>query len=591
LPALRKHQQAATKHIFVTGGVVSSLGKGLTASSLGQLLTARGLQVTMQKLDPYLNVDPGTMNPFQHGEVFVTEDGAETDLDVGHYERFLDRDLSGSANVTTGQVYSVVIAKERRGEYLGDTVQVIPHITDEIKTRILAMAEPDADGNRPDIVITEVGGTVGDIESQPFLEAARQVRHEVGRENCFFLHVSLIPYLAPSGELKTKPTQHSVASLRSIGITPDALILRCDRDVPEGLKEKIALMCDVDIDGVISTPDAPSIYDIPKVLHREELDAYVVRRLNLPFRDVDWTTWDDLLRRVHDPQETVRIALVGKYIDLSDAYLSVAEALRAGGFAHRARVEMRWVASDDCDTDAGAAAALGDVHAVLIPGGFGIRGIEGKIGAIRYARHRGLPVLGLCLGLQCIVIEAARTVGLDQANSAEFEPDTPDPVISTMADQRDAVAGEADLGGTMRLGAYPAVLEPGSVVAEAYQATTVSERHRHRYEVNNAYRDRIAQSGLRFSGTSPDGHLVEFVEYPREVHPFLVGTQAHPELKSRPTRPHPLFVAFVGAAIDYKAAERLPVEIPEHSSSPETPNGTEHSDDAGLQPLSEHARG
>lgn len=585
MPALRKHQQAATKHIFVTGGVVSSLGKGLTASSLGQLLTARGLQVTMQKLDPYLNVDPGTMNPFQHGEVFVTEDGAETDLDVGHYERFLDRDLSGSANVTTGQVYSMVIAKERRGEYLGDTVQVIPHITDEIKTRILAMAEPDAEGNRPDIVITEVGGTVGDIESQPFLEAARQVRHEVGRENCFFLHVSLIPYLAPSGELKTKPTQHSVASLRSIGITPDALILRCDRDVPEGLKEKIALMCDVDIDGVISTPDAPSIYDIPKVLHREELDAYVVRRLNLPFRDVDWTTWDDLLRRVHDPQETVRIALVGKYIDLSDAYLSVAEALRAGGFAHRAKVEMRWVASDDCDTDAGAATALGDVHAVLIPGGFGIRGIEGKIGAIRYARHRGLPVLGLCLGLQCIVIEAARTVGLEQANSAEFEPDTPDPVISTMADQRDAVAGEADLGGTMRLGAYPAVLEPGSVVAEAYQSTTVSERHRHRYEVNNAYRDRIAQSGLRFSGTSPDGHLVEFVEYPREVHPFLVGTQAHPELKSRPTRPHPLFVAFVGAAIDYKAAERLPVELPEHS------NGTAHPDDAGVQPLSEHARG
>lgn len=603
MPALRKHQQAATKHIFVTGGVVSSLGKGLTASSLGQLLTARGLQVTMQKLDPYLNVDPGTMNPFQHGEVFVTEDGAETDLDVGHYERFLDRDLSGSANVTTGQVYSVVIAKERRGEYLGDTVQVIPHITDEIKTRILAMAEPDAEGNRPDIVITEVGGTVGDIESQPFLEAARQVRHEVGRENCFFLHVSLIPYLAPSGELKTKPTQHSVASLRSIGITPDALILRCDRDVPEGLKEKIALMCDVDIDGVISTPDAPSIYDIPKVLHREELDAYVVRRLNLPFRDVDWTTWDDLLRRVHDPQETVRIALVGKYIDLSDAYLSVAEALRAGGFAHRAKVEMRWVPSDDCDTDAGAATALGDAHAVLIPGGFGIRGIEGKIGAIRYARHRGLPVLGLCLGLQCIVIEAARTVGLEQANSAEFEPDTPDPVISTMADQRDAVAGDADLGGTMRLGAYPAVLEPGSVVAEAYQSTTVSERHRHRYEVNNAYRDRIAQSGLRFSGTSPDGHLVEFVEYPREVHPFLVGTQAHPELKSRPTRPHPLFVAFVGAAIDYKAAERLPVEIPEHSSGPETSNGpetsggpetsngTEHPDDAGVQPLSEHARG
>jgi CTP synthase len=585
LPALRKHQQAPTKHIFVTGGVVSSLGKGLTASSLGQLLTARGLQVTMQKLDPYLNVDPGTMNPFQHGEVFVTEDGAETDLDVGHYERFLDRDLSGSANVTTGPVYSKVIARERRGEYLGDTVQVIPHITDEIKNRILEMALPDAAGNRPDVVITEVGGTVGDIESQPFLEAARQVRHEFGRENCFFLHVSLVPYLAPSGELKTKPTQHSVAALRNIGITPDALILRCDRDVPEALKEKIALMCDVDIDGVISTPDAPSIYDIPKVLHREELDAYVVRRLNLPFRDVDWTTWDDLLRRVHDPQETVRIALVGKYIDLSDAYLSVAEALRAGGFAHRAKVEMRWVASDDCETDSGASAALGDVHAVLIPGGFGIRGIEGKIGAIRYARHRGLPLLGLCLGLQCIVIEAARTVGLAQANSAEFEPDTPDPVISTMADQREVVAGEADLGGTMRLGAYPAVLEPGSVVAEAYQTTEVSERHRHRYEVNNVYRDRIAESGLRFSGTSPDGHLVEFVEYPREVHPFLVGTQAHPELKSRPTRPHPLFVAFVGAAIDYKAAERLPVEIPDHS------NGHELAGDSGAQPLSEHTRG
>jgi CTP synthase len=437
-------------------------------------------------------------------------------------------------------------------------------------------------------VITEIGGTVGDIESQPFLEAARQVRHEVGRENCFFLHVSLVPYLAPSGELKTKPTQHSVAALRSIGITPDALILRCDRDVPEPLKDKIALMCDVDIDGVISTPDARSIYDIPKVLHREELDAYVVRRLNLPFRDVDWTTWDDLLRRVHDPQETVRIALVGKYIDLSDAYLSVTEALRAGGFAHRAKVEMRWVASDDCETDAGAASVLDEVHAVLIPGGFGIRGIEGKIGAIRYARHRGLPLLGLCLGLQCIVIEAARSVGLTHANSAEFDPATPDPVISTMADQQDAVAGQADLGGTMRLGAYPAVLQPGSVVAQAYQSTTVSERHRHRYEVNNSYRDRITESGLRFSGTSPDGHLVEFVEYPAEVHPFLVGTQAHPELKSRPTRPHPLFAAFISAAIDYKAAERLPVEIPEHHA-----NGNQHPDGStgAVQPLADHARG
>lgn len=560
MAGLRKHPQTATKHLFVSGGVASSLGKGLTASSLGQLLTSRGLQVTMQKLDPYLNVDPGTMNPFQHGEVFVTEDGAETDLDVGHYERFLDRDLSGSANVTTGQVYSSVIAKERRGEYLGDTVQVIPHITDEIKSRILAMAEPNENRQRPDIVITEIGGTVGDIESQPFLEAARQIRHDVGRDNVFFLHVSLVPYLKPSGELKTKPTQHSVAALRSIGITPDALILRCDRDVPEPLKNKIALMCDVDVDGVISTPDAPSIYDIPKVLHREELDAYVVRRLNLPFRDVDWTEWGDLLQRVHEPSESVRIALVGKYIDLPDAYLSVTEALRAGGFRHHTKVDIKWVPSDDCETESGAQAALGDVDGVLIPGGFGIRGIEGKLGAIRYARKRRVPILGLCLGLQCMVIEAARSAGLADANSAEFDPDTPSPVIATMADQVRAVAGEADLGGTMRLGAYPAVLEPDSIVAEAYGTTEVSERHRHRYEVNNPYRDKIAESGLRFSGTSPDGHLVEFVEYPREVHPFAVATQAHPELKSRPTRPHPLFSAFIRAAMEYKAAERLPLD-------------------------------
>ncbi len=560
MPGLRKHPQSATRHLFVSGGVASSLGKGLTASSLGQLLTSRGLQVTMQKLDPYLNVDPGTMNPFQHGEVFVTEDGAETDLDVGHYERFLDRDLSGSANVTTGQVYSSVIAKERRGEYLGDTVQVIPHITDEIKSRILAMAEPNEKGERPDIVITEIGGTVGDIESQPFLEAARQIRHDVGRDNVFFLHVSLVPYLKPSGELKTKPTQHSVAALRSIGITPDALILRCDREVPEPLKNKIALMCDVDVDGVISTPDAPSIYDIPKVLHREELDAYVVRRLNLPFRDVDWTEWGDLLQRVHEPSESVRIALVGKYIDLPDAYLSVTEALRAGGFRHHTKVDIKWVPSDDCETETGAQTALGDVDGVLIPGGFGIRGIEGKLGAIRYARTRRIPILGLCLGLQCMVIEAARSAGLADANSAEFDPDTPSPVIATMADQVRAVAGEADLGGTMRLGAYPAVLEPDSIVAEAYGSTEVSERHRHRYEVNNPYRDKIAESGLRFSGTSPDGHLVEFVEYPRDVHPFAVATQAHPELKSRPTRPHPLFSAFIRAAMEYKAAERLPLE-------------------------------
>ena len=549
-----------TKHIFVSGGVASSLGKGLTASSLGRLLTSRGLRVTMQKLDPYINVDPGTMNPFQHGEVFVTEDGAETDLDIGHYERFLDRNLSADANVTTGKVYSRVIARERRGEYLGDTLQVIPHITNEIKDRIRAMADPDPDGRSPDVVITEIGGTVGDIESLPFLEAARQVRHEVGRDHVFFLHVSLVPYLAPSGELKTKPTQHSVAALRNIGIQPDALICRSDREIPEPLKRKISLMCDVDAEAVISTPDAPSIYDIPRVLHREGLDAYVVRRLNLSFHDVDWTVWGDLLDRVHHPAETVRIAIVGKYIDLPDAYLSVTEALRAGGFAHHARVELVWVASDDCQTYAGASAALGDVQGVLIPGGFGVRGIEGKIGAINYARINRIPVLGLCLGLQCVVIEAARNLaGLGGANSAEFDANAADPVIATMADQTDVVAGAKDMGGTMRLGAYPARLVPGSLVAEIYGTTSVSERHRHRYEVNNAYRDALEQAGLHLSGTSPDSSLVEFVELDRSQHPFLVATQAHPEFKSRPTRPHPLFAAFVRAALDYLESERLPI--------------------------------
>jgi CTP synthase len=547
-----------TKYVFVTGGVASSLGKGLTASSLGSLLTARGLRVTMQKLDPYLNVDPGTMNPFQHGEVFVTDDGAETDLDIGHYERFLDVDLLGSANVTTGQVYSSVIAKERRGEYLGDTVQVIPHITNEIKDRIRAAARPGID-----VVITEIGGTVGDIESLPFLEAARQIRHDLGRDNCFFLHVSLVPYLAPSGELKTKPTQHSVAALRNIGIQPDALVCRSDREIPEGLKRKISLTCDVDADGVVGAPDAPSIYDIPKVLHSEGLDAFVVRRLGLPFRDVDWTVWGDLLDRVHHPRQAVTIALVGKYVDLPDAYLSVTEALRAGGFAHRTRVEIRWVPSDDCQTPAGVARALSGVDGVLVPGGFGVRGIEGKIAAVGFARTHGIPVLGLCLGLQCMVIDVARSLaGLPGANSAEFEPGCADPVIATMADQRDVVAGERDMGGTMRLGAYTAHLTPGSIVAEAYGASEVSERHRHRYEVNNAYRERLEAAGLVFSGTSPDGRLVEYVELPRNVHPFFVGTQAHPEFRSRPTRPHPLFRAFVGAALDHDAQGRLPVEFP-----------------------------
>jgi len=553
-----------TKHLFVTGGVASSLGKGLTASSLGSLLKARGLRVTMQKLDPYLNVDPGTMNPFQHGEVFVTEDGAETDLDVGHYERFLDTDLVGSANVTTGQVYSTVIAKERRGEYLGDTVQVIPHITNEIKSRIRAMAAPGPDGQIPHIVITEIGGTVGDIESLPFLEAARQVRHDVGRDNCFFLHVSLVPYLAPSGELKTKPTQHSVAALRSIGIAPDAVVCRSDREIPDNVKRKISLMCDVDLEAVVSACDAPSIYEIPKVLHSEGLDAYVVRRLGLPFRDVNWTLWGDLLDRVHNPRNEITIALVGKYVDLPDAYLSVTEALRAAGFARRTKVHVKWVPADTCEDEAGAAQQLSTVDGVVIPGGFGVRGIEGKIGAVRYSRENGIPILGLCLGLQCMVIETARHLaGIDGANSSEFDPDTPAPVIATMADQVEIVAGNADLGGSMRLGAYPAVLGAGTLVAEAYGAIDVSERHRHRYEVNNSYREKLAAAGLVFSGTSPDGRLVEFIELDRSLHPYFVATQAHPELKSRPTRAHPLFRGLVDAALTYNAAERLPVEIPE----------------------------
>ncbi|MEU8154476.1 CTP synthase [Micromonospora sp. NPDC048986] len=560
-----------TRHIFVTGGVASSLGKGLTASSLGNLLTARGLRVVMQKLDPYLNVDPGTMNPFQHGEVFVTEDGAETDLDVGHYERFLDRALSGKANVTTGQIYSDVIAKERRGEYLGDTVQVIPHITNEIKSRILAMADPDEDGQLPDVVITEVGGTVGDIESLPFLEAIRQVRHDLGRDNCFYLHVSLVPYLAPSGELKTKPTQHSVAQLRNIGIQPDAIVLRCDREIPVKLKEKLSLYCDVDAEAVVAAPDAPSIYDIPKVLHREGLDAYVVRRLGLSFRDVDWASWDDLLERVHRPRHTVTVAVVGKYVDLPDAYLSVSEAIRAAGFGHRARVQLRWVPSDECVTPAGAAAALAGVDGILIPGGFGVRGIEGKIGTARYAREAGVPLLGLCLGLQCMTIEVARHLAdLDGANSLEFDEQAAHPVIATMADQEDIVAGRGDLGGTMRLGAYPATLTEGSIVAEAYGSTEISERHRHRYEVNNAYRDALTKAGLHISGTSPDGRLVEFIELDRSLHPFFVATQAHPELKSRPTRPHPLFASFVKAAVAYSQADQLPVDLDAAAEAPTT---------------------
>ena len=556
-----------TKHIFVTGGVASSLGKGLTASSLGHLLRSRGLRVTMQKLDPYLNVDPGTMNPFQHGEVFVTDDGAETDLDIGHYERFLDVNLEGTANVTTGQIYSTVIAKERRGEYRGDTVQVIPHITNEIKARMRALATGDKDA--PDLIITEIGGTVGDIESLPFLEAARQVRQEIGRDNCFFLHVSLVPYLAPSGELKTKPTQHSVAALRQVGIQPDGLVLRADREIPEPIKRKISLMCDVDQDAVAAAVDAPSIYDIPKVLHGEGLDAYVIRRLGLGFRDVNWTSWNEMLKRVHDPEHQIEIALVGKYIDLPDAYLSVTEALRAGGFHHDAKVVIRWVASDECQTEAGAQRALGGVDAILVPGGFGVRGIEGKLGALRWARERQVPTLGICLGLQCMVIEYARTVlGIADASSSEFDPQTTHPVVATMAEQLAFVEGAGDLGGTMRLGRYAARLTPGSVVATAYGTTEVSERHRHRYEVNNSYREQLEGAGLVFSGLSPDGSLVEFVELPADVHPYFVATQAHPEFLSRPNRAHPLFAGLVGAALDRQRAQRL-VEV-ERTTRPES---------------------
>ena len=534
-----------SKHIFVTGGVASSLGKGLTASSLGRLLRARGLRVTMQKLDPYLNVDPGTMNPFQHGEVFVTDDGAETDLDIGHYERFLDRNLHGSANITTGQIYSAVIAKERRGEYLGETVQVIPHITNQIKDAIKAMANEDVD-----IVITEIGGTVGDIESLPFLEAARQIRQDVGRDNVFYLHVSLVPYMGPAGELKTKPTQHSVSALRSIGITPDAIVLRSDRQIPDSVKRKISLMCDVELPGVVAAVDAPSIYDIPMVLNSEGLDAYVVQRLGIQTTNVVWGEWEDLLNKVHNPKHEVVVALVGKYIDLPDAYLSVTEALRAGGFANFAKVNIKWVPSDSCVSDAQATEHLGDVDAICVPGGFGVRGIEGKLGALKYARQMKIPTLGLCLGLQCMVIEASRNLaGLKDANSAEFDDKSKNPVISTMSEQIDIVAGNGQMGASMRLGLYQADLLPGSIVSGVYASLQVSERHRHRYEVNNKYRDQIAATGMVFSGLSPDKHLVEFVEFPKSIHPYYVGTQAHPEFLSRPTRPHPLFVGLIAAAI------------------------------------------
>ncbi|MGA1767919.1 MAG: CTP synthase, partial [Aquiluna sp.] len=535
------------RHVFVTGGVASSLGKGLTAASLGNLLRARGLSVVMQKLDPYLNVDPGTMNPFQHGEVFVTDDGAETDLDIGHYERFLDINLNSAANVTTGQAYSTVIAKERSGEYLGDTVQVIPHITDELKRRMRLQAEMEP---KPDVIITEIGGTVGDIESQPFMEAARQVRQDVGRDNVFFVHVTLVPYLNPSGELKTKPTQHSVAMLRSLGIQPDAIVCRSDRELPDAIKNKISQMCDVDREAVVTAADASSIYDIPKVLHSEGLDTYIIKALNLKAKDVDWSGWQPVLTAVHEPKHEVNIGLVGKYIDLPDAYLSVTEALRAGGFANSTKVNIHWIKSDDCESASGARENLAELDAICVPGGFGIRGIEGKLGALKFARENQVPTLGLCLGLQCMVIEYSRNVvGIEGATSSEFEPEAKNHVIATMAEQVELL-DKSEMGGTMRLGLYEAKLEKGSLVQKLYGSDSASERHRHRYEVNNAFREQIAEAGLVFSGTSPDGNLVEYVELPKEVHPFYVATQAHPEFKSRPTRANPLFDGLIKAALE-----------------------------------------
>ncbi len=541
------------KHIFVTGGVASSLGKGLTAASLGRLLKTRGLRVTLQKLDPYINVDPGTMNPFQHGEVFVTDDGGETDLDLGHYERFVDVPLSKKSNATTGSIYQEVLAKERRGAYLGQTVQVIPHITDEIKSRITRLADEDVD-----VVITEVGGTVGDIEILPFLEAIRQFRKDVGRDNVFYVHVTLVPFIGPSGEQKTKPTQHSVTELRSRGIQPDAIVCRSDRPISTRLKEKISQLCDVPEQGIVSAIDADTLYEIPLVLHDEGLDDYVCTMLRLEDTVPDLTEWRALVGRVERATRPVRIGLVGKYVNLPDAYLSVAEALRHGGYACGAKVEIDWIAADDTDGLL-AEGRLRELDGIVIPGGFGFRGIDGKVTAARFAREQEVPFLGLCLGLHCAVIEFARDAcGLAGANSSEFDTQSPHPVIDLMDEQRDVV----DLGGTMRLGAYPAKLLPGTVVHDAYGEDVVYERHRHRYEVNNKYRRKLEEAGLVCSGTSPDERLVEFIELPRTTHPFFVATQAHPEFKSRPDRPHPLFAAFVRAAADRAEgrAPRLPIE-------------------------------
>jgi CTP synthase len=540
------------KYIFVTGGVASGLGKGITTASLGRLFRSRGLRVALQKLDPYVNVDPGTMNPFEHGEVFVLDDGAETDLDLGHYERFTDENLHRGSNLTTGAVYSAVIQKERRGDYLGKTVQVIPHITDEIKERIRSHAAAE----NADLVIVEVGGTVGDIESLPFLEAIRQLRNEVGRDRCAFVHVSLMPFIGPSGELKTKPTQHSVKELRSIGLQPDAIVCRSDRVIGRHLKEKVSLLCDVPISGVVAAPDADSIYRVPLILHKEGLDRVLADHLRFDV-EPDLSEWADLVDRIDAASDPVKVAIVGKYVNLHDAYLSVIEAIKHGGFHHGASVEIEWVSSDDLD-GADVAKVFEGIHGIIVPGGFGWRGVEGKLDAIRYARERGVPYLGLCLGLQCAVIEFARNVcGLEGANSSEFDPATPHPVIDLLPEQKNVT----DLGGSMRLGAQPCHVVPGTKAERVYGERVVYERHRHRYEVNPAYHEALSGKGLVFSGLSPDGRLVEIVEL--EGHPFFMAGQFHPELRSRPTRPHPLFRDFVGAAQAraHAGAER-PLVIP-----------------------------
>jgi CTP synthase len=531
----------STKYIFVTGGVVSSLGKGIVAASLGRLLVERGLRVTIQKFDPYINVDPGTMSPFQHGEVYVTDDGAETDLDLGHYERFVDRSLSQVNNVTTGRIYLAVITKERRGEYLGSTVQVIPHITDEIKSAIRRLAPEH------DVVITEIGGTVGDIESQPFLEGIRQFRQEVGRENALFIHLTLVPFIGASGELKTKPTQHSVRELMEIGIQPDVLICRADRPLDEAIKRKIALFCNVDFGCVVESRTVDSTYQIPILLHEQGLDREVCRRLALETREPDLRPWRAMVEKILRPAERVRIGIVGKYTELSDAYTSIREALIHGGIANDVAVQLHWISSDLCADQASAGAELAGHDALLVPGGFGVRGVEGMVQAIRWAREHHMPFFGICLGMQTAIIEFARHVcGLPETNSSEFAPECQNPVVALMDSQRDV----QDLGGTMRLGSYPCRLTPGSRVHQIYAADEVGERHRHRYEVNNQYRNTLTEFGMRCTGLSPDGSLVEMIELPD--HPWFIGCQFHPELRSRPMRPHPLFASFVAAARSFK---------------------------------------